>query len=91
MARYRSVLALYQQPEQPPTPTWSTGLDPAASFGWKEIEQQASVDVMDWDTTAPDDDDDDDRKPPALTDDDDRKPPAPDRDYDADCFTIKLS
>jgi hypothetical protein len=63
-------------------------VDPAALYGWRIWEQQASKEVMNWDTTAPIDEDD--RKPPAPTENDDRKPPAPD-DYDENCFTIKLA
>ena len=87
-ASYRLDLASYQRAERPPTPTWDTGVDPAAYFGWRGWVQQAPDDVMDWDTTAPEDDDG--RKPPAPADNDDRKPPATD-DYDEDCFTIKLA
>jgi hypothetical protein len=35
VVNHTSIFASCQQPEQLPTPTWSTGLDPAAYFGWR--------------------------------------------------------
>jgi hypothetical protein len=35
-ASYQLDLAMYERDERPPTPTWDTGIDPAAYCGWRQ-------------------------------------------------------